>query len=92
MFGAKRRTRRMILLPSTGIISDSNAFTRLEVRRRKWLLPPFVRIKTPDPVKRNRFEVALWVFSLVFGTFTLRGTAKLLLLSKLAVCTRNRQL
>jgi hypothetical protein len=69
----------------TSTISDSKAFVRVEVRRRKWLLPPFVRIKVPDPVRRNRLEVALWVFSLILPALTLRGTV--LLLS--AESTRN---
>jgi len=37
--------------------------------------PPLVRNKTPDPVRRNRFEVALWVFNLNLPDFILRGTA-----------------
>jgi hypothetical protein len=78
MFGARRLTRWMIFSPFTWTISDSKAFVRDEVRRRKWLLPPFVRIKVPDPVRRNRLEVALWVFSLIFPAFALRGTVELL--------------
>jgi hypothetical protein len=70
----------MIAFPSTGIISDSRALTRGDVRRRKWLLPPFVRTKMPDPVMRNRLDVALWVFNLILPDFTFRGTAKLLFL------------
>jgi len=56
-------------------ISANNAFVRDGVRRRKWLLPPFVRTRTPDPVKRNRLEVALWVLSLYLGVFTFAVTA-----------------
>ena len=40
-------------------------FERLDVRRRKWLWPPFVRITLPDPVRRNLLEVALWVLSFI---------------------------
>ena len=61
-------------LPSTIIIESSKAFVRLDVRRRKWLLPPFVRTSFPEPVRRKRFEVALWVLSLYFLTFTFLDT------------------
>src|SRR5512133_527310 len=54
----------MVLSPFTFTISVNNALVRFDVRRRRWLLPPLVRIKTPDPVRRNRLEVALWVFRL----------------------------
>ena len=50
-------------------------FVRFEVRRRKWLLPPFVRMSLPEPVRRNRLDVALWVLSLVLPALALRGTA-----------------
>lgn len=68
-------TRWTILSPLTGTISVNNALVRFEVRRRRWLFPPLVRNKTPDPVRRNRFEVALWVFNLYLPVFILRGTA-----------------
>jgi hypothetical protein len=59
-----------------GTISLNNALVRSEVRRRKWLLPPLVRTSTPEPVKRNLLDVALWVFSLYFFPgFALRGIA-----------------
>ena len=51
--------RFMILLPFTETISVNKALVRFEVRRRKWLLPPLVRTNWPDPVKRNRLDVAL---------------------------------
>lgn len=73
----------MIFSPSTGIISVNKAFVRSGVRRRRWLLPPLVRTRTPVPVRRNRFEVALWVFSLIFPAFAFLGTAKLLFLKNL---------
>jgi hypothetical protein len=76
--GTSRRTRWTIDLPSTAIISVSSALVRLEVRRRRWLLPPLVRTNLPVPVWRNRLEVALWVFILVLPGFFLRGTALLL--------------
>ena len=31
----------------------------LGLRRRRWLFPPLVRTSVSDPVRRNRFEVAL---------------------------------
>jgi len=68
----------MIFSPSTGTISVNSTLVRLLVRRRKWLLPPFVRTRMPDPVRRKRLDVALWVFILYLLLFTLRGTAKLL--------------
>jgi len=68
----------MIFTPSTTTISDNRALVRFEVRRRRWLLPPCVRNKTPDPLRRNRLEVALWVFNFVFPAFNFLGTAKLL--------------
>src|SRR5512143_3415914 len=75
MLGARRLTRLMILLPLTGIISLNRALVPSDVRRRRWLLPPFVRTSLPGPVRRNRLEVALCVFSLVLPAFALRGTA-----------------
>lgn len=66
--------RLMMPRPLTGTISASSALVRLEVRRRKWLLPPFVRTSVSDPVRRKRFDVALWVFSLNLPTLGLRGT------------------
>ncbi len=58
--------RFCILLPFTGIILDNNLLVRFEVRRLKWLLPPFVRTTIPVPVTRKRFAVALCVLSLYF--------------------------
>src|SRR5450759_239913 len=78
MKGASRLTRRMIFTAFTGIISVNRALTRSAVRRRRWLFPPLVRTTIPDPVMRNRFEVALWVLSLTFPSFTFLATAKLL--------------
>ena len=41
-----------------------------------WIgVPPFVRSSTPDPLRRKRLDVALWVFSLNLPCFGLRGTA-----------------
>ena len=45
---------------------QAGALVRLDVRRRRWLLPPLVRTSIPDPVRRKRLEVALWVFILYF--------------------------
>ena len=56
-------------LPCTGTIEESFALVRLDVRRRKWLLPPLVRTIFPVPVILKRFEVALWVFSLYYLPF-----------------------
>src|SRR6478609_9952274 len=39
--------------------------TRLDLRRRKWLFMPFVRMITPVPVILNRRADPLWVF--IFG-------------------------
>jgi hypothetical protein len=44
------------------------------VLRLRWLFPTFVRTSLPLPVMRKRFEVPLWVFSLYFPSFILRGT------------------
>ena len=79
----------MIFTPSTTIISDNRTLVRFEVRRRKWLLPPLVRNKTPDPLRRNRLVVALWDFNLVFPAFNFLGTAKLLY-KKLSDLVPNR--
>ena len=78
MYGASRPIRLMTLLPCTGTISVNRALARLERRRRKWLWPPFVRTTLPDPVMRNRLDVALWVFSLYFPAFCFCGTVNLL--------------
>src|SRR5258708_36655054 len=76
MFGARRFTFLMMLLPWTVCISESCRLVRFEVRRRRWLLPPLVRISLPVPVRRNRLEVALWVLSFILPPFfALRGTA-----------------
>jgi len=72
-------TRWMIPAPLTGSISDNCFSVRSEVRRRRWLLPPLVRTSMPDPVRRKRLLVALWVFILYLPSFVdLRGTAILL--------------
>src|SRR5260221_5371682 len=52
----------------TAIILPNNRLVRLAVRRRRWLLPPLVRMTLPVPVTRNRLAVALWVLSLYFFT------------------------
>jgi hypothetical protein len=78
IYGARRLTRLTMPLPFTGTISENSILVRLEVRRRIWLFPPFVRTNIPDPVTRKRLEVALWVFILYLPTVCLRGTAKLL--------------
>src|SRR5689334_15679690 len=65
ILGARRFTRLMILRALTSSISDNCALVRFDVRRRRWLLPPLVRTTLPDPVRRKRLDVALWVFSLV---------------------------
>src|SRR5690349_5516139 len=84
MLGFKRLMRLMMLRPLTGMVLLNNALVRSEVRRRKWLLPPFVRTSSPEPVRRNRLEVALWVFSLYFlPGFALRGIAGFLLSGKI---------
>src|SRR5512146_2663745 len=70
MLGA---TRLMILRPFSSSISDSCTLVRFERFRRRWLLPPLVRTTLPEPVRRNRLEVALWVFSLVLPALALRG-------------------
>ena len=64
--------------PLTGSISENKRLERLEVRRRKWLLPILVRTSIPVPVTRKRLAVALWVLILYFPTVGLRGTANLL--------------
>ncbi|MFU8773145.1 MAG: hypothetical protein ACNA8H_12090 [Anaerolineales bacterium] len=53
----------------------NNLFVLLDARRRRWLLPPLVRTNIPEPVRRNRFAVALWVFILYFPDLCLRGTS-----------------
>ncbi len=50
----------------------SNRFMRLDLRIRKWLLGPLVRISLPVPVMWKRFLAPLWVFSL--GIFQLCNT------------------
>jgi hypothetical protein len=76
--GARRRTCLTKRLPLTTTISSNKAFVRFDVRLRRWLLPPLVRIKTPAPVSLNRLDVALWVFNFTFPSFCLRGTENLL--------------
>src|SRR5512143_4026608 len=75
MLGARRLTRLMILRAFTTCISDNCAFVRFDVCRRKWLLPPLVRTTLPEPVRRKRLDVALWVFNLVLPALALRGIA-----------------
>jgi hypothetical protein len=41
IYGARRPTRLTIPRPFTGTISLNSCLVRFEVRRRKWLLPPF---------------------------------------------------
>src|SRR3970040_806112 len=65
--------RLMILRPFTSIISDNCAFVRLDVLRRRWLLPPLVRTTLPEPVRRKRLDVALWVLSFILPALALRG-------------------
>ena len=74
MEGANRFILLMYPLPLTGIIFENRSFVRFEVRRRKWLLPPFVRTSLPEPVNLNRLAVALWVLSLYFFFDFLRVT------------------
>jgi len=64
--------------PFTGCISVNWRLTRLGVRRRRWLLPIFVRTSMPVPVTRKRFAVALCVLILYFPSRCLRGTVNLL--------------
>lgn len=80
----------MVFLPCTTIISVKSALVRSEVRRRRWLLPPLVRTKTPDPVRRNLLEVALWVFNLYLPVFCFPATANSF--NKNRGCFRNREL
>src|SRR5260370_14592113 len=69
----------MMLLPLTGIISDSRALVREEVRRRRWPLPFLVRTRMPLPVRRKRLAVALCVLSFCLPfSLGLRGTFSLL--------------
>ena len=77
-YGARRFTLFTIPRPFTGSISLNKAFVRLDVLRRKWLLPILVRTNIPDPVRRNRLEVALCVLILYFPAACLRGTFGLL--------------
>ena len=56
-------------LDSTTSIFENCAFTRFDLRRRKWLLPPLVRTILPVPVTRKRLAAALYVFSLYFFVF-----------------------
>lgn len=48
-----------MLFPDTGTISASSALTRLDLRRRRWLLPCLVRLNLPWPVNRKRLDVDL---------------------------------
>src|SRR5690349_18618387 len=68
--------RANALLLTTDILSSAR-FTRPDLRRRKWLLPPCVRTTMPVPVTRKRLAVALCVFSLYFF-FVLFATSILL--------------
>ncbi len=61
----------------------NSSLVRLEVRRRRWLLPPLVRTSMPDPVRRKRLDVALWVLILYLPVVCLRGTIELLLSHKI---------
>lgn len=53
----------------TSNIRENMAFARFDFRRRKWLLPPFVRTILPVPVTRKRLAAALYVFILYFLVF-----------------------
>lgn len=64
--------------PLTGTISVNSRRVRLDVRRRRWLLPPLVRTNIPEPVTRKRLAVALWVLILYLPILCLRGTDELL--------------
>ena len=82
--------RLMILRPFTSCISDNCAFVRFDVFRRKWLLPPLVRISLPEPVKRKRFDVALWVLSFNLPlAFALRGI-RYIFFQKFAIKTADK--
>src|SRR5690606_3005656 len=50
----------------TSCILSNWLLLRFDLLRRRWLLPPFVRISLPPAVTRKRLAVALWVFSLYF--------------------------
>src|SRR5690606_11650665 len=50
----------------TSCILSNWLLARFDLLRRRWLLPPFVRINLPPAVTRKRLAVALWVFSLYF--------------------------
>src|SRR5690242_16620712 len=53
------------MLLSRGNMRSRARFTRGDLRRRKWLFMPFVRMIIPVPVILNRRSVPLWVF--IFG-------------------------
>lgn len=55
---------RCRFVDDTGCILSNWALDRLALRRRKWLLPPFVCKILPVLVTRNRFAAALYVLSL----------------------------
>ena len=70
-YGAMRLIRlRSPELVTSSILSNSR-LVRLEELRRRWLLPPFVRMILPVPVTLNRLAAALYVFSLYFFGFCL---------------------
>jgi hypothetical protein len=48
-------------------------FTRLDLRRRKWLLPILVLISLPEPVYLNRLDAALYVFIFGIGCSSLQS-------------------
>lgn len=74
MYGAMRLTRLVMPRPLVGTISLNRRLVRFGVTRRRWLFPILVRTNLPVPVRRKRFDVALWVFILYFLVLFLRGT------------------
>ena len=73
--GANLFTRFLIPRPLTGIISVKRRLVLFDVTLRRWLFPPFVRTNFPEPVRRNLFEVALWVFNLYLPVLCFRATS-----------------
>src|SRR3990172_1233753 len=80
--------RLTIPRPFTEIISVNRRLVRLDVLRRRGLLPPLVRTSIPEPVRRKRLAVALWVLSLYLPLDGLRGTV-VLLSHKIPRCRDN---
>ena len=63
--------RRLSPALLTSIILLNNRFTRLDFLRRRWLLPPLVRMTLPVFVTLKRLAAALYVFILYFFFFFL---------------------